>query len=200
MHKDNFFDRENYLDILEKRIRGLKEGYRQNIAIIGDELVGKTSLIFKFLDKFFDNNIIILYLEVRPESVETFTKRFIGTLLYNFLSNSAIPLNEEINFLFRKSQRYIPETTKKAQLILNALEKKKRTNILTELFSLCEMINQETDKRCVVLLDEFHNLENMGIKNMYREWSKLLITQKNTMYVITSSLKFKTKETLSKNL
>jgi GTPase SAR1 family protein len=200
MHKDNFFDRENYLDILEKRIRGLKEGYRQNIAIIGDELVGKTSLIFKFLDKFFDNNIIILYLEVRPESVETFTKRFIGTLLYNFLSNSAIPLKEEINFLFRKSQRYIPETTKKAQLILNALEKKKRTNILTELFSLCEMINQETDKRCVVLLDEFHNLENMGIKNMYREWSKLLITQKNTMYVITSSLKFKTKETLSKNL
>jgi len=200
MIKDNFFDRKQYLDILEKRIGGLRYGYRQNLAIIGDELVGKTSIIFKFLNKFYDNHIIILYLEIKPESLNSFAKRFIGVLLYNFLINSAIPLEENLDFLIKKSGKFIPKTTEKIRFILGALDRRVKNNIFTELLSLCEIFNNETGKLCVVILDEFQHLENLGIKNLYREWSKLLILQKNTMYIIISSMKFKTKTTLSKNL
>lgn len=62
MSKNNFFDRRSYLETLNKRILGLKEGYRQNIAIIGDELVGKTSIIFNLLYKTYDTRINFLYL------------------------------------------------------------------------------------------------------------------------------------------
>ncbi len=48
---DKFFGRAESLNFLSKRANGLKDGYRQNIAIIGDELVGKTSIIFNFLNK-----------------------------------------------------------------------------------------------------------------------------------------------------
>ncbi|MBU4345800.1 MAG: ATP-binding protein [Candidatus Omnitrophica bacterium] len=200
MKQDNFFGREIYLELLERRIRDLKEGYRQNIAFIGDELVGKTSLIFKFLDKFYDHPTIILYLEVRPEPLDSFAKRFIGTLLYNFLIPSNIPLQEDLDFLINKSQGFIPKAIEKIKLILYALKKRKKHNIFTELLSLCEIINQETGKYCVVILDEFHNLESMGIKDLYREWSKLLILQKNTVYIITSSMQFKARTILSNNL
>ncbi len=198
--KNNFFDRQPYLNILQKRIGDLKYGYRQNIAIIGDELVGKSSIIYKFLGKFCDSRIIPLYLEVRPESLPVFAKRFMGMLLYNFLSNSGIPLKEDLDFLVKRSERYIPKTVEKIKSILTALEKKKKTNIFVDLLSLCEIIHQETDKFCIVILDEFHNLEDMGIKNLYREWSRCLILQKNTMYVIISSLKFHTKNILAKSL
>lgn len=200
MIKNKFFDREPYLDILEKRIIGLKDNYRRNIAIVGDELVGKTSIVFKFLDKFYDNRTIIIYLEVRHEPLNSFAKRFIGVLLYNFLVNSGIPLKEDLDFLIRKSAKYIPRTVEKIKMILNAIDKRRRNNIFTELASLCDTVHLETAKSCVVILDEFHNLENMGIKNLYREWSKLLISQKNTMYIIMSSMKFKTQTILSKNL
>lgn len=200
MIKNKFFGRQVYLDILEKRINGLLEGYRQNIAIIGDELIGKTSIIFKFLDRFYDNRIIILYLEVRPESLNYFVRRFIGVLLYNFLTNSGIPLKEDLDFLIKKSSRYIPRTIEKIKFILSAVTRRKKDNIFTELMSLCEIINQETGKFVVVILDEFQNLENMGFRNLYQEWSKLLVLQKHTMYIIISSMKFKTKLILSKNL
>lgn len=200
MPKELFFDRKQYLDIIEKRISDLKYGYRQNIAIVGDELIGKTSLIFKFLHKFYDNRIILLYIEARPETLDAFVKRFIGTLLYNFLLNSNLPLKEDLDFLVKKSERYAPKTTAKIKAILLGLEKRKRNDIFSETLSLCESINEETGKCCTVILDEFHNLETMGIKNLYREWSKLLILQKNTMYLIISSMKFKTKGILSKNL
>jgi len=200
MIKDNFFDRKATLDILEKRIRDLKDGYRQNIAIIGDESIGKTSIIFKLLNTFCDNRIIILYLEVRPESLFSFAKRFIGVLLYNFLINSGIPLREDLDFLIKKSSGYIPKTVEKITSILNSIEKRKKNNIFPELLSLCETLTIETNKFCVVVLDEFHNLEKADVKNLYTEWSKILISQKTTMYVITSSMKFRAKNILSKNL
>ncbi len=188
------------MEVLEKRVRALKDGYRQNIAIIGDELVGKTTLIFKFLDKFYDNRIILLYLETRPETLYSFSCRFFGVLLYNFLSNSGSELKEDLDFLMGKASKYAPQTTEKMKSILLDLKKRKRDNILTELFSLCELIHCETGKFCVVILDEFQNLKNLGIKNLYAEWSKLLILQKNTMYIIISSFKFKTQGILAKDL
>ena len=198
--KDKFFNRRLYLNILEKRIMSLKDGYRQNIAIMGDEFIGKTSIIFKFMNKFYDNRIIILYLEIRPESLALFAKRFIAVLLYNFLINSNIPLKEDLDFLIKKSLKYLPKTIEKIQLILASLERRKKNNVFSELLSLSELVNQETGKSCVVIFDEFHNFENMGIKNLYTEWSKLLILSKNTMYIVISSMKFKAKNILSKNL
>ncbi|MCM8800811.1 MAG: hypothetical protein NC912_02190 [Candidatus Omnitrophica bacterium] len=200
MLKDKFFDRENHLEILKKRISDLKYGYRQNIAIIGDELIGKTSLIFKLINQFYDNYIIILYLEIRSETISTFVKRFIGVLLYNFLINSDTSLKEDLDFLIKKSEKYIPKTTEKIRLILNALERRKTEDIFSELLSLCELIHEESGKFCIIIWDEFHNLESIGIKNLYREWSKLLISQKNTLYIIISSQKFKAQLILSKHL
>jgi GTPase SAR1 family protein len=200
MTKDKFFDRQSYLDTLEKRIRDLKDGYRQNIAIIGDELLGKTSIIYRFLNRFYDNQFIILYIDVRPESLITFSKRFIGMLLYNFLINSARPIREDINFLIKKSTKYIPKTVEKIKEILILLEKKNKTDIFGELLSLGELLHQETGKFCVIIFDEFHNLENIGFKNLYSEWSRILISQKHMMHIIISSLKFKAKTILSKHL
>jgi len=200
MIQSKFFGRQAYLDILYKRVSGLKDNYRQNIAIIGDELVGKTSIMTKFLSSFYDNHIIFIYLEARPETVSSFVKRFIATLLYNFLSNSTIPLKEDLDYLIRNSERYIPKTTAKIRTILSLVAKRTKNNMFTEVLSLCELMHEETTKSCVVIFDEFQNLESIGFNGLYREWSKLLITQKNTMHIIISSMKFKTKSILSKNL
>jgi len=138
MIKRVFFGRKNYEEILEKRVSGLKDNYRQNIAIIGDELSGKTSLIFNFLSKFYDNRIICLYLDIRPESLSSFAKRFIGVLLYNFLTNSGIILKEDLDFLLLKSEKFAPKTVEKAKFILSSLNKRKKKNIFTELNTLSE--------------------------------------------------------------
>ena len=200
MAKQEIFARREYLDILEKRIRDLKDGYRQNIAVIGDESVGKTSILFHLLSNFCDNRIIPVYLEARSESLDSFVKRFIGVLLYNFLINSSLVLQEDLDFLMSKASRFAPRTVAQARLVLLLLSRRKKVGVIPELFSLCEIINSETGKSCVVIIDEFHNLETLGVKNLYAQWCKVLISQKNTMFIITSSAKFKARNILSKNL
>ena len=201
MKINNFFGREHYLEILKKRVLGIKDNYRQNIAIIGDELVGKTSVVSEFLDKFCDNTIVPVYLEVSSESIDLFSKRFIGVLLYNFLINSGFPLKEDVDYLVDKASPYIPKTTEKIKKILASCGKRKKDNTsFAELFNLPELVYLETGKHCVVILDEFCGLEKLGFKNLYKEWSKLLLLQKHTMFILISSLKFKAKAILSKNL
>jgi len=200
MAKDLFFDRENYLNLLRKRIVDLKDGYRQNVALLGDELVGKTSIILHILKTFYDPYIILVYVELRFETILTFAHRFIGVLLYNFLSNNCHQLKEDLDYLLCKAESYIPRTCEKARKVLMHLKNGRRNNMLTEIFSLTDLIYQETGKRCVVILDEFHNLENFKIKGLYAEWQKLLILQKNTLYILVSSMKHRARLILAKDL
>jgi len=200
MLKDNFFGRESYLDILEKRVTALKDGFRQNIALIGGEQVGKTSILHKFLKDFADNHFILFYIEARPESPLLFCRRFIGALLYNFLSLSGIPLKENLEFLIDKSSSFIPKTTAKIRAILADVEKRNRENIFSELLSLTNIIHQETDKFCVVIFDEFQNLEYLKIKNLYKDWSQRLMLEKGTMFIIASSSPHKAKNILAQDL
>jgi len=201
MQKKDFFDRRSYLEVLEKRIRGIKEGYRQNIAIIGDKDIGKTSVILQFLNQYSDPMILLLYLELRPEfSREQFVRKFIGTLLYNFLENSNIVRNEELDYLINKASRFIPKTTEAIKAILNSRGRKNRENIFIRLLSLCDTLNSETGKLCVIIFDEFHHIGSLGIRQIYKQLSKMLMIQKNALYIISSSAKFKAKKILSSHL
>lgn len=200
MSSDRFFDRQGYLEILRKRARGFMEGYRQNIALIGDELVGKTSIIIHFLKNFCDRRMVTVYVDVTHEHAPLFIRRFIGILLYGFLSESGLSLKEDLDFLFEKARRYIPLTVERAQAVLAASQRRKAACVFSDLLQLTELIHQETGKSCFIVFDEFQNLEEAGFRGLYQDWAKALLTQKHTMYVIISSLKFKAKTILEKNL
>jgi hypothetical protein len=195
-----FFGRAPYLDIIEKRVKGLHDGYRQNICLIGNELVGKTTLATRFIGKFCDNRFVIVYLDIRHEPFQVFGRRFIGCMLYNFLQNSNVPLREDLDFLIEKAAPFVPKTAARIRTILADLDHRKKENVFSQLLSLCDCLHQETGKCCLVIFDEFQNLEALGIKALYKEWSQVLITQKSTMYVIISSLPYKANVILSKNL
>jgi len=195
-----FFGRENCLDIIKKRVEGLRHGFKQNIAIIADESMGKTALILNFLKNFYDTRTIPVYLEIKQEPLDYFIRRFIGTLLYNFLKNSELHLKEDLEYLILKSQKYIPRTAEKIKVIIESKENNRKDLILSNLFSICESINKETSKSCLIIFDEFQNLESLGVKNLYKIWSKAIISQKSTMYILLSSAKYKARQILSKNL
>ncbi|MFC1658326.1 ATP-binding protein [Candidatus Omnitrophota bacterium] len=201
MQKRDFFDRKTYLEVLEKRVKAIKEGYRQNIAIIGDKDMGKTSIVLHFLNHFSDPLILPLYLELRAEfSARQFARKFIGTLLYNFLENSNIKRSDDIDFLISKAESFIPKTTEAIKVILASRKGRQRENIFIQLLSLCDILHAETGKFCVIIFDEFHHLGTMGIRQVYQHFSKMLMIQKNVLYIILSSAKFKAKKVLSSNL
>ena len=184
-----FYGRQDILDLLNKRATALGKGYRQNIAIIGEESIGKTCLIQHWLSNYYNNYIVPVYLEADFKTFSEFGRKFTGTLLFSFLKNRQAALNEDLNALIEKSAAYIPETVKLIKRILSLKNKKSPENF-SLLLELSESFYQETSKRCIIILDEFHNLENLRIKDMYNLWRKQICLSKNTMYVLISSRKY----------
>ena len=64
-----FYGRQDLLELLNKRSDALSKGYRQNMAIIGAELIGKTSLLKHWLSQYCDTRIVTVYIEIRHEEI-----------------------------------------------------------------------------------------------------------------------------------
>ena len=200
MIREDFFGREEILFTLDKRLRGLKDGYRQNIALLGDRLIGKTSILARFISNIGDRQIIPVYLDVDPRSdLLDFFNRFVFAVVKNLSDNKELYSLETAESLLENLHTTMPATVDKIRSIKTAILNKKKDESFYEIFELSRLINQESKKFCLIVIEEFHNLENFGLKNIYKEFGKKVILDKSAMYVITSSQVVKARKILSES-
>src|SRR3990167_8658531 len=85
---DDFFGRQEIIDLLIKRANALKSGYRQNVAIIGHQQLGKTSILRHFLHLYDDPQTLSIYVEIKLQAVDYFVDQFTRSLLFQYLSRT----------------------------------------------------------------------------------------------------------------
>ncbi len=183
----NFFGRQRILDVLNKRVLGLKDGYRQNLALLGGRYVGKTALVQRFLMDFEDRDVIVLYLDLESRDFNYFAQQFSKGILYYFLKNQNLSLQEDLKLLCESCRFLIPTTTTVVETIQTLLKEGKNNEAYTTLLNLPEVFCQEAKKSFVLILDEFQNLENFPVADVFVELGKRIMTQKKCLYITTSS-------------
>lgn len=185
---DNFFGRQPVIDLLMKRAKALKSGYRQNVAIIGHQQMGKTSILRHFLHVNRDPEILCVYVEIKFQALDFFLDQFSRSLLYHHLILSQkVEASESLSILAQKALASIPQTVKRVHEITALLKSRHADEAYSKLFELTSSIQQETGKNCIVILDEFHRLGELGIKNAFTDFGKRIMLQKDTMYLLSSS-------------
>lgn len=195
-----FFGREQVMATLNKRVAALKGGYRQNLALTGPMLAGKSSILRHFLKNISDPDIIPLYIEMTGEDFKVFCTRFMATLLFNFMRSSGIKPEGEFDDLVMVCKELIPDTVKCIDSIKVSISKNKFNDAYEKLLGLTSVFKVETGKSCIVILDEFQNISSFHLKKPFHTFGKFIMVQKNTMYIVSSSQKSLLKEILSKKL
>jgi len=195
-----FFGRDKILGTLRKRLNALKGGYRQNIALTGQMLSGKSSIIYQFLCTLNDSSIVPVYIEVIEESFSSFADKFIATLLYNYLASCNVEAKKDLGFLLKASEGMIPHTVYAIKKVKTELTRRRYNEAYRKLLNLTSTLKKETGKSCVVIFDEFHNLEFFRIRKPYLHFGKIIMIQKDTMYIVSSSQKSTIKKILSEKL
>jgi hypothetical protein len=189
------------LESLKKRICDFKDGYRQNIAVLGEELTGKTTLLKFLLNDLNDETLIPVYVDIEPFEFSLFLKRCLNSLLYNFLKRSQLlSARENLELLVKRAKVALPKTSPLIELFLNRIDKEKPEALFKELFGIIESFTAETQKHCVIIFDEFHHLKAFGPKNIWQELGKKIMLQKNTLFIFSSSVKHEAKEILANEL
>jgi len=184
---DTFHGRRVKLDLLKKRVLDLKEGYRQNIAFVGTRFIGKSSLLQKFVSDLDDKDIISVYLDMENKDFDYLYRRIAGSILYNFAKAEGLPLHHDIPLLLESVHSRLPHTAKVIKRIQSLSGHSKTTEAYRELIALPQTFAKEADKFCLLILDAFENLQELGIANAFQELGKRVMTQKRCLYIVTSS-------------
>lgn len=184
----NFFGRKSILDLLKRRVIDLKEGYRQNIAFLGDRFIGKSSLLCKFIADLDDEAIVAIYLDLEHKNFQFFFSKFVGSILYRFSKMHQLVCHEDINLLMESTKKYIPQTVEAIKKIQANMAKGKMAESYRDLIALPELFTLESGKFCVIILDEFHHLEDFTVPNVFQDLGRKIMTQKRCLYIVASSL------------
>lgn len=195
-----FYGRKEILNLLNKRADSLKEGYRQNIAILGEKFLGKTSVIHQFILSLEKNSVIPVYIEVRIEPFYNFANRFITTFLYHYLTTEKEEVPQDLNNLIKECEKLIPKTIERVSDIQDLLSKKKENEVYDSLLDLPSILRRESDKNFILILDEFQNLNKFNIKKAFSKLGQKIMLQRFTMYVVASSYYSKAKDIMRKRL
>jgi len=198
--EEKFFGREDILTLLKRRVVGLKDGYRQNIALLGNPYVGKSSVLQHFIANIDDDSVITIYLDLENKDFDYFYSKFIGCLLYNFSKCQNLPLYDDLNLLIESVSNEIPHTSQVIRKIKLNYAKGKLNNAYLGLLTLPEIFTNETGKFCILIFDEFQNLEEFSVNTPFIELGKKIMTQKKCFYIVTSSYEGDARKILSEKL
>ncbi len=197
----NFFGRQEVVDLLIKRASALKSGYRQNVAIIGHQQLGKTSILRQFLHVFRDPQVLCIYVEIKLQALDYFVEQFVRSVLYQYLiQKSDVPPTETLKNLTEQARPLIPKTVARIGEIAQLLKTRHAEEAYSKLFELTQILKEETGLNTIVILDEFHRLGEFGIRNAFSDFGKRIMVQKDTMYVLSSSSFSQSRKILAEKL
>jgi len=191
--------REEEYKILDKRINSFLEGYRQNIALIGPGLSGKTYLIEQLIRaERLHSRALPAYIDLENLPFSEFVRVIFTSLLFHFLKKQPKPNHYHLDLLILESQSLIPKTTDKIKNTLSLLGTKEKVNFDWIAEVLNEFID-ETKTKIIFVLENFALLKDFP-KKILSELTKYIVSQKNIMFIFVNKKGEEAEELLSQEL
>jgi len=185
------FDRADLLALLHKRVSGFQAGYRQNLALIGPAGRGKSALIRRFLQEETQPGSLILplYLEVSAEEeVYEWIGRFLRTVLYAVLQLKKMDsFPTRLPELLEVCEGLVPRTAALGSRVAGLAEGGRLDEAYDCIWDLSHLLTQETGHRVLLVLDEFHRLRGLAVREPFHSLGRKIMVQPTTLYLLASS-------------
>lgn len=184
-----FFGRKRVLALLEKRLDAFQKGYRQNIGIIGLPFLGKSCLVSNFTERAVHvPEIVFVHLTCQEfDSFDHFSERWMGELLISLYRSVHHSMPTSFQMLIRALKPIIPKTLSRMKTIKSLTLNHRTQEAYRELVALTAEVQKEYGKKCLMVIEEFHRLTELGLSDPFGNLGKEIMVQKDTMFLVTSS-------------
>jgi hypothetical protein len=173
-----------------RRVDSFTEGYRQNIAVLGEPLTGKTALLKRVLESgALKNNFLIpVYIEIKTEPFDFCAKRFIKACLFQMLRSDPVSgAPHDALVLIEDLKNTHPLVAEVCRKILHNIDKGRTEEAYSYMLDIPSAMSEELKKKALLIIDEFHNIGNFPLRHPFGVLAKKIITQKDVMFVLASS-------------
>lgn len=190
-----FLVREQIAALIQRRIEALDNGYRQNVGLIGNLGTGKTNFLTALFQSICSQpKFIPIYVQADGIDFDNLIDRWLGAVLTGLFLSQGIATLPQFHSLLLAADPIIPKTTEKIRAIKKMTRREKASGIVRELFSLTDILAQETGKKIVFMLDEFDRLEQFLPHDPFVVLGREIMVQKHTLYLVASSSPTKARE------
>jgi hypothetical protein len=198
----DFFAREDIISELAKSAESIKQGYRQNIAIVGNSLIGKSSLLLHFLGSLSDDkNVIPVYIDMQCANVKEFISAFIKSAFYNALKKQVdVKLPADTDSLLENAKAIFPKSYDLARRVLRLAEEASIDDAFSEAWDIPAFLSTESGCFVLVVVDEFNRISSFNTDKPYQVLGRKIMTQQKTLFIFSSSSSVQAKKILSEKL
>lgn len=192
---------------LRQRVDAFGEGFRHNLALIGPPGSGKTFQLHELLAQPPSHSILV-YCPLYRESCRTFLNRFLCAILeagLNVSSRQAAPHVLEgpgrtLDALLQRAEVALPATASAVRYVEPLIARRNYGEAFCRALDTVPVLTGERQQSCVLLLDEFLHLEELGLHHAFHELGKRVMTWPSTLFVLTSSSSFRARAILRERL
>ncbi|MEI8350570.1 MAG: hypothetical protein WCI77_10520 [Candidatus Omnitrophota bacterium] len=164
------------LGTLDKRIKAFAEGYRQNIALLGDDDQEISYLLNNYLSVRRVDSLIYIHVTTAYIDRKNFLKSITISLLGEYVG-----IHDTFDALLNHTQALLP-------LTVAAIKETFRRSSPPTFLEILEIINKfinESGRKCVFIIEDFLGLKKL-FPNFHHDFSKFIILQRNCMVILAA--------------
>jgi len=182
---EEFFNREELMNSLQGKLNEAKKGKKRNVALIGLRKVGKTSILWEFMNR--NTHPVQIYIYVKPKPTRTVFRKMLGLILCKYLGNNEVLLatDENLRKLAMDCIEINPKIGRFSMQIMDQIDKGAETEeLLSSIMGLLTEISNE--KLILLILDEFQNFSSWN-ENTMEILREHLMEQPRVWWIIAGS-------------
>ncbi|MBI3324118.1 MAG: hypothetical protein HYZ92_02450 [Candidatus Omnitrophica bacterium] len=180
----------------QQRLAAFQDGFRHNLALLGPVGSGKTTLLQRQLEAA-EGRFIKIYCLLQRDSAREFLRRFSAAVLRGALE---VRPDASLETMLRQAESVAPKTV----LAIRQLERRGggsgHSDTLAGALDLVALVHHELGRPCVLVLDEFLHLEELGGEAVFHELGKRVMTWPFSLFVLSSSCSFRARKILRERL
>lgn len=178
---------------LAQRLQAFGDGFRHNLAVIGPPGSGKTFQLQHLLQHR-PPQMLVIYCPLYKESGRSLVERLLMAILQAGLAHaptehapSGGDTSPSLQTWLRRAQPVLPKTTAAMQPIEALLSRRLYGDAFSRTLDTIPMLIEESQRPCVLILDEFLGLEESGLTHAFHELGKRVMTWPTTLFILCSS-------------
>ena len=181
---------------LRQRLKAFRDGFRHNLALVGPPGSGKTFKLHQLLQEQ-PAEILVIYCPLYRESCRSFLHRFAVTILQAGLTGAGPSQLEE---LLASAEERLPKTAAALRSLDGLLARRLYGEAFNRTLDAIPLLIEERRVPCVLILDEFLFLEEVGLGHAFHELGKRVMTWPTTLFVLASSSPYRARAILRERL
>jgi hypothetical protein len=198
---------------LSQRLTAFGEGFRHNLALIGPPGSGKTFQLHQLLAHH-PPGLTVVYCPLYRESCRSFLHRFLCAILQAGLpadgttgglpppsqAGAELQAGHPLDAVLSRAEPVLPKTASAVRQVESLLARRLYGEAFARALDTIPVLAEERRQPCLLILDEFLFLEELGLGHAFHELGKRVMTWPSILFILASSSEHRARTILRERL